>query len=327
MLHQNALHRDASLPGIAESAVDAALGGIVQVRVAVDNYGRVAAQFENNFLFSGAALDVPSDGHAAGEADELDAVIGDEKTGIFVGERKHVESAVGPAGLLHALGEKQRAERRLRRGLQHHGASGGNRRGDFVGDEVDREIKRRDAGDGAERKAAHDAPAAGGEFLPVERKKFAVDAGAFFGGNVESKDGALDFDTRGFDGLPRLLGESSGKFFLALGYGSGNSTENALALEGGQAAGGAESLDGGGDGGLGVFVAALHDPGNQAAVVGGANFDDVAIFSPPAIHKETVRGNGRDRHLWHDFFCPRKPARTIIGLLDDGVAVRVETKS
>ena len=69
----------------------------------------------------------------------------------------------------------------------------------------------------------------------------------------------------------------------------------------GQAAGGAESLDGGGNGGLGVFAAALHHAGDQVVVVGGVDLDDVAIFPPPAVHKETVRRNGRDRHLWHDF--------------------------
>ena len=69
---------------------------------------------------------------------------------------------------------------------------------------------------GPSGKAAHDAPAAGGGFLPVERKIFAVDASAFFGGDVEGKDGALDFDARGFDGLSGFLGESAREFFFAL---------------------------------------------------------------------------------------------------------------
>ena len=297
MLDQNALHGNAGLAGIAEASGDAALGGVAEVGVAVDDDGGIAAEFEDDFLFSGAALDVPADGDAAGEADELDAVVGDEKAGVFVGERQHVEAAVGPSRLLHALGEKQRAERRLGRGLQHHGATGGDGGGDFVGDEVDGEIKGRDAGDGAEGKAAHDAPASGGEFLPVERKKFAVDASALFGGHVEGKDGALDFRARGLDGLAGFLRESAGEFFFALGDGGGNAAKNALALEGGQAARGAESLDGGGNGGFGVLAASLHDAGDQAAVVGGVDLDDVAVFPPPAIYEETVSRNGRDRHL------------------------------
>jgi hypothetical protein len=318
MLDQNALHGNAGLAGVAEASGDAALGGVGEVGVAVDDDGRVAAEFENDFLFSGAALDVPADGDAAGEADELDAVVGDEQAGVFVGEREHVEAAIGPARLLYALGEKQRAERSLGRGLQNHGAAGSDGRSNFVGHEIDGEIKRRDAGDGAERETADDAPAAGGEFLPVEREIFAVDASGFFGRHVESEDGALDFGAGGFDGLAGLLRESAGKFFLALGHGGGNAAEDALALEGGQAARGAEGLDGGGDGGFGMFAAALHYAGDQAAVVGSANLDDIAVFPPPAVYEETVRRNGRDRHFCHDFsWPPVMPTGTIIGLLDD----------
>ncbi len=150
MLDQDALDGDAGLTGVAEASGDAAVGGVGEVGVAVDDDGGVAAEFEDDFLFSGAALDVPADGNAAGEADELDAVVGDEQAGIFVGEREDVEAAIGPSGLLHALGEKQRAERRLRGGLEDHGASGGDGRSNFVRDQVDREIKWSDAGDGAE---------------------------------------------------------------------------------------------------------------------------------------------------------------------------------
>jgi hypothetical protein len=44
-------------------------------------------------------------------------------------------------------------------------------------------------------------------------------------------------------------------------------------------------------------MAALHDAGDYGAVVGGVNLDDVAVVLPPAIHKETVRRSGRDRHF------------------------------
>ena len=302
VLDQDALDRDAGLAGVAEASGDAAVGGVGEVGVAVDDYGGVASEFEDDFLLPGAAFDVPADGYAAGEADELDAVVGDEKTGVFVGEREDVEAAVGPSRLLHALRQKQRAERRLRRGLQDHGASGGDGRSNFVGDEIDREIKWSDAGDGTERETADDAPASGGEFLPVERKEFAVDAGALFGGDVEGKDGALDFDARGLDGLAGFLREGAREFFLALGHGRGDLAQNALALEGRETARGAEGFDGGGDGGFGVLFAALHDAGDQAAVVGGANFDDVAVLLPSTVHEETVRRHRRDRHLCHDLF-------------------------
>jgi hypothetical protein len=38
------------------------------------------------------------------------------------------------------------------------------------------------------------------------------------------------------------------------------------------------------------------------------DLDDVAVVPPPAIHKETVRRNGRDRHLGHKFsLAPSEP--------------------
>ena len=45
----------------------------------MDDGSGVAAEFERDFLFSGAALDVPTHGHAAGKADQLDALIGDQQ--------------------------------------------------------------------------------------------------------------------------------------------------------------------------------------------------------------------------------------------------------
>src|ERR1700727_380103 len=101
LLDQNALHGDASLSGIAEAAGDAAIGGVTEVGIAVDDDAGVAAEFEDDFLFSSAALDVPANGDAAGKADELDALVGDEEAGIVVGEREDVEAAVGPCRLLN----------------------------------------------------------------------------------------------------------------------------------------------------------------------------------------------------------------------------------
>ena len=74
----------------------------------------VAPQFERNFLLAGAAFDVPTHGHAARKADQLDALVGDQQTGVVVRKRQHVETAIGPARLLHALREQQRAQRSLR---------------------------------------------------------------------------------------------------------------------------------------------------------------------------------------------------------------------
>src|SRR6202007_2265930 len=111
---------------ISEASGNAAVGGILQIGIAMDNDCCVATKFENNSLFPCAALDVPADGNAACEADELDALVDDQQPGVIVGKRENVESAVGPSGLLHAFCEKQGTKRRLRCRLQNHGAASGD---------------------------------------------------------------------------------------------------------------------------------------------------------------------------------------------------------
>ena len=56
-------------------------------------------------------------------------------------------------------------------------------------------------------------------------------------------------------------------------------------------------------------------PASQAFLL---PFEFSKKFGPVAINiKETVRRNGRDRHLWHDVpLAPAEPTSTIIGLLD-----------
>ena len=107
MLDQDALNGDAGLAGISETSGDATVGGIFEIGVAMNDDGGIATEFEDNFLFSGAALDVPSHGHAAGKADELDAVVGDQQAGVFVGKRKDIEPAIGPTRLLYTFRQKQ----------------------------------------------------------------------------------------------------------------------------------------------------------------------------------------------------------------------------
>ena len=132
---------------------------------------------------------------------------------------------------------------------------------------------------------------------------------------LKVKDGTLDFNSRSFDGLAGFLRQGAREFLLALGHERGDLAKNALALEGGQTAGGAEGFDGGGDGGFGVLFAALRDAGDQAAIVGGADFYQVAVLLPTSVHEEAVRRNRRDRHLCHFCLAPRETTFAIIGLL------------
>jgi hypothetical protein len=234
VLDQNALHGNAGLSGVGKASCNAAVGGVCEIGIAVNDDARIAAQFENDFFLPRVVLDGPTDSGAAGETDELDALIGDQQSGIFVREQKRIESAIGPSRLLNHFRQQQRGERRLRRGLEHHGTAGGNGRRDFVGDQIQREIKRRDAGDGTERKPFDDAPTPGSRLLPIQRQIFAIAANRFFGGNIEGENGAVHFAAGALDGLARFERNGAGKFFFALVDAGRNLAQNALAFEGRQ---------------------------------------------------------------------------------------------
>ena len=100
-------------------------------------------------------------------------------------------------------------------------------------------------------------------------------------------------------GLPASCARVRENSSRAFGNRLRHAAQHALALERGQAASGAESLHGGGDGGFGMLAPALDDPRNHAAIEGRANFDEVAVLHPPAVHKKTVGCDWGDRHLRH----------------------------
>ncbi len=166
-------------------------------------------------------------------------------------------------------------------------------------DQVQWEVEGRDPGDGTDGEALHETPASGGKLLPVERKVFAVNASSFFSGDVEDKHSAIHFDARQLDGLAGFQRQSAGEFVAALGNGFGNAPQHALALEGGQTAGGAERFHSGGNGGFGVFAASLRHSANYAAVVRRADFDNVAVLHPPAVDEETVGCDRNERQFRH----------------------------
>ncbi len=78
-------------------------------------------------------------------------------------------------------------------------------------DEVEREIKRRDAEDDAARNALRPARAPRTKRLRVERHDFAGKAARFFRCDSESPDGAIHFAARGSDGFARFNRNRAGE--------------------------------------------------------------------------------------------------------------------
>src|SRR5205085_11857789 len=120
-----------------------------------------------------------------------------------------------------------------------------------------REIERRNSGNRTQGKAAHQAPTSGGKLLPVERNVFAINPSALLGCDVESKNGAFDFSARRLNRFSRFLSHGAGKLFFTFCDALRYTSQNSLALEGGQSSRGAEGFYGGGNRGLGVLASAL----------------------------------------------------------------------
>ena len=81
-----------------------------------------------------------------------------------------VEHAVGDAGLGRELGQRQRAQRRLLRGLEHHRVAGGQRRRELPRGDDQRVVPRHDRADDAQRLASDQGErvGAGGRDLAVD---------------------------------------------------------------------------------------------------------------------------------------------------------------
>src|ERR1700674_573983 len=135
-----------------------------------------------------------------------------------------------------------------------------------MGDQVQREIEGRDSSDRTKRESAHEAPASGSKFLPVERNEFAIDPGTLLGCDSESKDGTLDLSARRLDRLTRFLSHGAGQLFFTIKDALGYTAKYSLPLEGGKPARVVKGFYGGGDRGLGVLASALIYLGDHALV-------------------------------------------------------------
>ncbi len=120
-------------------------------------------------------------GSLADKGDGLDGGMLGQRPAGFVAKTVHgVEHAVGHAGLFHQLRQQIGGDRRPLRRLVHHGAAGGQRRGDLPGREHERRVPRRDDADRADRYPGRNVPV-----LLARRVQAVAGIGAFVGEEAE----------------------------------------------------------------------------------------------------------------------------------------------
>ena len=193
----DALRRDAALAGVAEAGHLDLGGGRLPVAVGLDDDRSVVAELEADALARERA-DAPTDIGRAGERDQGDVgMIDDRVADRAAAAGDDVEVLGGQAALVDQhLGQFDRAERCLAGRLEHDGTTGGDRRSELVGDEVEREVERGDRADDADRHAEGEAQLAFAGGDRVERDHLPRQLARLGGGELERADGALGLGAR-----------------------------------------------------------------------------------------------------------------------------------
>ncbi len=206
-MDEHALDADADLAGVGEGADEDALDGPVEVRRAVDDDGSVAAQLQDDVLLARAGLHPPADGRAAGERQQLEAVVGDHPVAELAAHGQDAHRARRQASLGHDLGHRQHRERVLGRRLEDDRAAGGDGRRELVRGQVEREVEGADGGHRSDREAPRDAQATARGRHQVERDRLPGHPLGFLGAEAEGQHGAIDLDQRVADRLAGLEGD------------------------------------------------------------------------------------------------------------------------
>ena len=93
LVHEDALHADAALARLVEGAEDDALDGVVEVGVSSTITAALPPSSSTTFFLPARAFSVPADLGRAGEAQQLQALVGREQVGAVAPARQDRERA------------------------------------------------------------------------------------------------------------------------------------------------------------------------------------------------------------------------------------------
>ena len=137
-----------------------------------------------------------------------------------------VQPARRKARLILELCEEQGRERRGACGLEHHRAPSGERGGELVRDQIEREVERRDRADDADRAAQREAQLALAGLGRIHRHHLAGELARLDRGERVGGHGALGLDPRGLERLPGLVGDLAGHLVVAAAEAHGDLDED-----------------------------------------------------------------------------------------------------
>ena len=241
---------------------------VFQSLSAFDDDRGVVAELEADLLARSPAADAPTDLGRPGERDQGDVGMVDDRVADRAATAgDDVQPLRRQTALVdQQLGEGDRRQRRLAGGLEHHRAAGGDGRGQLVGDQVEREVERRDRADDADRHAQGEADLALAGGGGVERHHLTVERARLGGGEPERADRPLRLGAGGPDRLGGLGGDDAGEALLLLGERHRGAVEHLGPLPAGSGDS-RQGRRGDGDGTVDVGGGARGDGAHERSVV------------------------------------------------------------
>ena len=215
VLHQQTVHAHTGLSRVPILGGYGALNGRIEIRVVEDDKRGVAAKLEGDLLHRRGALRHQELAHR-GRPGEREFAHGWIRRQLTANLRRraghHIEHAVRNASARTQVRQRERRERRLRRGLEDHRAPGGNGRPDLARNHRQREVPGRDARHHAYRLLEdHNARVA------VRcRDRVAIDALSLLAEPLQKSSGVGHFPARLGERLPLLDGHEPGEILLVL---------------------------------------------------------------------------------------------------------------
>ncbi|CAN5421678.1 hypothetical protein BH24ACT7_BH24ACT7_23920 [soil metagenome] len=210
-MDQDPLHGVAALAGIAERASDERGGGMVEVRIGVDDIRRVATELEEQPLQPSSPCNRDSRGGPAGERDSADAGIADHRGPHAWPACDHLDGGCRESRLDEDFDDAVTAEWGLWGRLEDHRVAHDERGSQLVDRQVHRRIERRYRGYHTDL-LGHDEgenPLATGQSIgPRDRAIHSLCRG---GGGAERSGAALRLSPRVAHGLAGLAGGEGGE--------------------------------------------------------------------------------------------------------------------
>ena len=304
--HDDPARRGAALAGVREGGGDRPAHGVPEIGVVADDERVLAAELEADLCepSPGGLVDPATGRGGAGEADEVDVLVLDERSArLRPGALDDVEHAVGQAGLARELAEEPGRRGRVLRRLDDRCVAAENRWKCLPGDIRERRVEAHDQPGDAERLAEREH----GAVSHARGRRAPVGASALAGHEHAHLDRRVGLAAGELDRLPRLLGDELGRLLAPVLQPERQLSDRVASLDRGSLGPGGLRGASRGDRGVDVLRAGARDAAEQRPVGGAELVEPAPGRGGPRLAADEVRDLVRDQRLTRP--TSRRPRR------------------